>query len=292
MKVSSFICPHCGAPLSSAKKGSFFCDFCGAAITVTPESPFDNEPRQFGYEFEKGRYDAQNSIPGAELAAQIKELIDPLDELRQKTIQLEELKPKVRAAEKNLKEGDNTNKVLMYALPVVSFIVLIWLDASIIAAIAVALAIFGFYKIRNDKREKTAQAVYTRYKDRIANIADDLNELYDTYNFDIVPEEYRYHEPMVFFVKVLNSGRAASLQQAINLYEDEKHRNELLRLQQEQNDIKQQELELQRQQLKDQREFNAKKLELAQQKRGVDWGAIAAAAGSVAIAAATLKKKR
>ena len=51
-------------------------------------------------------------------------------------------------------------------------------------------------------------------------------------------------------------------------------------------------MEVQRQQLQDQKEFNEKKLELEQKKRGVDWASIAAAAGSVAIAAAAIKKRK
>ena len=141
-KVSSHACPHCGAPLPTTKLGTVYCDFCGAAVTLSADT---SEPRQFGFEFEKGRYDAQNSIPGAELAAEIKKLIPPLDDLRQTTIQLDELKAKVRKAEKELKKGDATNKLLMYILPVASFLVLLWLDASFLAALVVALFIFGFY---------------------------------------------------------------------------------------------------------------------------------------------------
>ena len=288
-RVSGHVCPHCGAPLHTAKLGTVRCDFCGSTVTLSADA---SEPRQFGYEFERGRFDAQNSIPGAELAAEIRKLIDPLDDLQQTTTQLKELKAKVKKAETALKNGDSSNKLLMYILPVASFLFLIWLDASYLAALVVAVFIFGFYKLRNTGRKKNLEAAYRAYKEKLAVTADHLNEVYNSYNFDVVPEAYRQREPMLFFVKVLDSGRAASLQQAINLYEEEKHRRELLRLQQEQNAIKRQELEVQRQQLKDQKEFNKKKLELAQQKKGVDWGAVAAAAGSVAIAAATLKGKR
>lgn len=292
MKVSNLVCPHCGAPLCSTKRGTVYCEFCGSAVAVTPESPLENEPRQFGYEFEKGRFDAQNSIPGAELAEEIKKLIPPLDDIRKDTIQLEELKSKVQKLETELKAGDGTNTFLMYILPVASFFFLRWLDASFIVSIVVSLFIFGVYYIRNTGRKKALENAYSSYKEKLATTADHLNEVYNSYHFDIVPEEYRQCEPMKFFVKVLSSGRAASLQQAINLYEEDKHQKGLLRLQQEQNVLKQQEIEVQRQQLKDQQEFNAKKLELMQQKKGVDWGAVAAAASSVAIAAVTLKSKR
>lgn len=288
-RVSGYTCPHCGAPLSTANYGKVRCDFCGSTVTISADI---SEPRQLGYEFEKGRYDAQNSIPGAELAAEIKKLIKPLDDLQQSTTQLNELKSKIQEVEKEINNGDKTNKLLMYALPLTSFFFLIWLNTSYIAAILVALFIFGFYKIRVTNREKSLQTAYVLYKEKMATTADHLNELYNTYNFDVIPEEYQKREPMTFFVKALNSGRAASLLQAINLYEDEKQHKEILRMQQEQNIIKQQELEIQRQQLKDQQEFNAKKLELAQQKKGVDWAAVAAAAGSVAIAALSMKGKR
>lgn len=289
-KISGHTCPHCGAPLPSTKRGTVYCEFCGSAVTISADA---SEPREFGYEFERGRYDAQNSIPGAELAEEIRKLIKPLDELRQTTIQLEELKGKFQRAQKELKAGDSTNKALMYTVPIISFFILLMMfDSNFLIALVVALAIFGFYKIRITGREKSLQTAYANYKEKMATTADHLNELYNSYNFDIVPEEYRQHEPMTFFVKVLSSGRAASLQQAINLYEDHKHKRELLRLQQEQNEIKRKELEVQRQQLQDQKEFNEKKLELEQQKRGVDWASLAAAAGSVAIAAAAIKKRK
>lgn len=288
-KVSGHVCPHCGAPLPTTNLGTVLCEFCGSAVALSTDT---SEPRQFGFEFEKGRYDAQNSIPGAELAAEIRKLIVALDDLWQATIQLDELKAAVQKVEKSLKEGDRKNKTRMYLLPLASFSILLLFGASFLVALFVALLIFAFYKNKVTGREKSLQTAYKTYKSRMADTADHLNEVYNSYNFEIIPEEYRQREPMTYFVKVLNSGRAATLQQAINLFEDEKHKKEMLRLQQEQNELKQQELEVQRQQLKNQQEFNAKKLELAQQKKGVDWGAVVAAAGSVAIAAATLKGRR
>jgi len=288
-KISDHVCPHCGAPLPITKLGTVQCEFCGSTVALRADT---SEPRQFGFEFEKGRYDAQNSIPGAELATEIRKLIVALDDLWQTTIQLDELKAEVQKVEKVLKEGDLKNKTRMYLLPFASFSILLLFGTSFLAALFVALLIFAFNKIRITGREHSLQTAYKNYKSRMAETVDHLNEVYNSYNFEIIPEEYRQREPMTYFVKDLNSGRAATLQQAINLFEDEKHKKELLRLQQEQNELKQQELEVQRQQLKDQQEFNAKKLELAQQKKGIDWGAVVAAAGSVAIAAATLKGRR
>ena len=119
-----------------------------------------------------------------------------------------------------------------------------------------------------------------------------MNELKDNYQFDLVPEDYREREAMAYFVKVLRNGRAASLQQAINLYEDEKHKKQVLRLQQEQLALKQEALDVQRQQMEADQAYKEKQLELAQQKKGVDWGAVAAVAGTVVAAAIAFKDRQ
>ena len=165
-KISGYTCPHCGAPLPSTKRGTVYCEVCGSAVTISADA---SEPREFGYEFERGRYDAQNSIPGAELAEEIRKLIKPLDELRQTTIQLEELKGKFQRAQKELKAGDSTNKALMYTVPIISFFILLMMfDSNFLIALVVALAIFGFYKIRITGREKSLQTAYANYKEKMA----------------------------------------------------------------------------------------------------------------------------
>ena len=291
-KATSLSCPQCGAPLPHADPGRRFCEFCGAPITVTPESLLENEPRKFGYEFEKGRYDAQNSIPGLELAEKIHELIQPLADLHRAEACLADLEKKVALAKEDVEKADRTNKILMYALPLLLFYALFSRGMNIFISLAVALGVFIIYKGTVSLKMQSLQDSYSSYKDQMSSAMEQLNVLLNTYNFDLIPEEYRQREAMIYFVKVLKNGRAASLQQAINLYEEEKHQKRIFRLQEEELALKQQALDVQRQQLENDQEFKAKHLELAQNKKGVDWGAVAAAAGSVAIAALTLKGKK
>ncbi len=279
--VSAHNCPHCGAPLPPMVNGKATCDFCGSTVNANSGFQYAAMPRQFGYEFEKGRYDAQNSIPGAELAAEIKKLLTPIDDLNQTRTSLSELQTKVKISEENLRVYTDKNKSLPYIIPVGAFLFLLWCEATFLPSLVVSLASWGFLKLRIGRNTKRLQSTYLSCNDRKTQTERHLDELKRTYNFAIIPEEYQYYEALSFFVKALNSGRAASLQQAINLYEDEKHKQKVLRLQAEQNRLKEAELEVQRQQL-----------ELAQQKKGVDWGAVAATAGAVAVAALTLKGKR
>ena len=291
-KVSVHSCPNCGAPLPNSERDPKFCPFCGTPIKIVPESVLEIEPRKFGYEFEKGRYDAQNSIPGSELANEIRKLIKPTEELALAYNRLDELEQKVQASEKEMQDSVTANLILMYGLPVVGFYFLYRVNVPVIAAIVSALLFFAVLRISITLRKKARTATYTDYKAKVEAASAHIDKLYDTYNFNLVPEEYLYREAMTYFVKVLSGGRAASLQQAINLYEDEKHRKKQIQIQQEQLALKQQEIDIQRQQLEDQKEFNAKKLELAQQKKGVDWGSVAAAAGAVAGVALSFKNKR
>ena len=279
-KVVGYSCPHCGAPLPASVQGAAFCPFCGSTVSVTSGGQAV-EPRKFGYEFEYGRYDAQNSIPGARLASEISKLLKPIDVLNQSKARLAELEQRVKLTEENLREYTKNNGKLKYLVPVASLLFLNWVNVAILASVGIACAEYLFFKARFARQSGAMQSAITSDRAKIQETEARLNELHSKYNFSLVPADYLQYEPMSFFVKVLNSGRAASLQQAINIYEDEKHKKKLLRLQEEQNRLKEEELEMQR-----------KQLELAQQKTGVDWGAIAAAAGTVAIAVLTLKGKR
>ena len=291
-KVSSYICPRCGAPLPHATPGTSFCEFCGSPIKVTPESLAEIEPRKFGYEFEKGRYDAQNSVPGAALAEEIQKLIQPLDDLHQTESSYADLKWKTANAKSKLEKAGGYNKILMYTLPLLAFLYLLFVRVPVLAALAVAIGFFAVYRIHFRAREKALRAAYAKSKKQLASIRNHLNELKDNYQFDLVPEDYREREAMAYFVKVLRNGRAASLQQAINLYEDEKHKKQVLRLQQEQLALKQEALDVQRQQMEADQAYKEKQLELAQQKKSVDWGAVAAVAGTVVAAAIAFKDRQ
>ena len=187
----------------------------------------------------------------------------------------------------NEKIEKNTKAYSVFLLPFVVLAVIVWLygSESIGVAFLIGLFIFGYLwikrKVTSTVLTNDANTLLSRYKEA----SEHLEYLTKNYNFELIPEEYRNHEAMSFFVQVLSNGRSSTLQQAINTYEDEKHKKTMLRLKKEEVRLQEQQIELQQKNLEQQ-------AELAASKKSVDWGAVAAAAGSIAIAVLTLKGKR
>ena len=107
--LSCNTCPRCGAPLPPAAKGKTVCEYCGSTVSISSKLHV-NDARQFGQDFELGRYDAQNSIPGTELAKQIKDLIEPLEDIQQTIDRVHDLESKKNAAAESLGKIQNTEK--------------------------------------------------------------------------------------------------------------------------------------------------------------------------------------
>ena len=290
--IRSFTCPHCGAPLPPLKKGKAVCEFCGSTVKAGNDLDLDNA-RQLGQEFERGRYDAQNSIPGADLAKQIQVLIKPVSDLHQTNFQVNELKTKLDNADAKLKEAHKSGQSKEYLIPLLILLIFFFLFDGVSIMIPLMLALLSYVHLHLKRRrkllvlEKAASAVRGEYTEASAH----LQQLYDTYNFDLIPEDYREVEPMSFFVKALNSGRAVSLTQAINLYEDDLHKKQMHKLQAEQNKLQAQQIKLQQQQFEEQQDFHERQLELSK-KKGVDLGTVLTAAGSVAAFALTVKRRK
>ena len=63
-------------------------------------------------------------------------------------------------------------------------------------------------------------------------------------DFDFIPEKYRNLDALQFFGDAFHDRRARTVSQAINLYEEDKHRREVLKLQREQIEIQKKQYEM------------------------------------------------
>ena len=84
MKIISLTCPSCGARLemnSGLKQGT--CNYCGASFLIEEEKKkLDIEDlKSAGYEFERGRIDAQNEGADPKLIKSLGALLDPVSYL-------------------------------------------------------------------------------------------------------------------------------------------------------------------------------------------------------------------
>lgn len=298
--ASAFDCPCCGASLPVKEKGTIICDFCGSSVIIQDDGVSIENARQLGYEFERGRYDAQNSLQGAALARKIKELIQPIDDLNQTKTQIEELKKKIHSATAKKRSGIDMKWlwlglfVLFVLLRIthVSVTPLIWL---------VAIVILALYSLIDKLQRKAAQKEMITLNKKIDAASAHLKWLYDTYDIDCIPDDYKRAEPMSFFARVLLTGQAMSLHQAIKMYEEDRRQKEAARYQAEQLELQAQQLALQKQklqqerefrerQLQQEREFHEQQLEQEKQNKGLSLGTAVAAVGTAAVIAKNIRK--
>ena len=73
-----------------------------------------------------------------------------------------------------------------------------------------------------------------------------LKSLEQSIHLDFIPKKYRTIDALRFFEEVLQQKRAQNLAQAINLYEEEKHRREVIRLQKEQIEMQVKQIDIER----------------------------------------------
>lgn len=298
--ASAFACPYCGASLPASEMGTIICDFCGSSVVIQDDGVSLENARQMGYEFERGRYDAQNSPQGAALARKIKELIQPIDDLNQTTTQIDELKKKIQSTTAKRRIGINMKWLWLglFVLFVLSRIThvsvtpLVWL---------VTIVILALFSIFDKLQRKASQKEITALNKKLDAANAHLKWLYDTYDIDYIPDDYKRAEPMSFFARVLLTGQAMSLHQAIKLYEEDRRQKEAVRYQAEQLELQVQQLALQKQQLQQEREFRERQLqqerkfheqqlEQEKQNKGMGLGTAVAAVGTAAVIAKNIRK--
>ncbi|MBR1456584.1 MAG: hypothetical protein IJ594_05435 [Oscillospiraceae bacterium] len=266
-------------------------------MAIRSDNLNSQDARTVGYEFERGRYDAQNQPLGEDLANRIQTLLQPVDDLQQTKTIVAELKNGLQAITAQVEKHNKADKAKLVWLPLLVLAVSIaffrFLDVGPkILAWVFAIGTFAFLWIQRKANEKALKNKSATLQNKYHEAVKHLNWLNQTYDFALIPESYRRHEPMAFFIQVLKSGRALSLHQAITLYEDDKHNKAMYRLQAEQLELQARQVELQRQHLMEDREFYEQQLAQARQNKGIDLKTALIAAGGIVLAVSALKNKR
>ena len=254
MKLITLECPKCNAQLEvNMMLKQATCNCCGFQFLIDDESRQVHinldDSRRIGYEIAMGNAD-QRMEEGRLCARKVWELMNPVAELNRiiserntLNLQIAELK-------------NNTIGVKAFPLGIsflISFIGVFIGYASANAdavAIGLAVAIFTFcvwlfQRYRKAETEKQLEQKISQYNE----LDNRINWLNQQYDFNFIPEAYRSESAMNFLYDMLINQRAVSLQQAINLYEEEKYRRRM-------EEIQRQQLLLQRQQYQAMEEQN------------------------------------
>lgn len=255
MKVHSLKCPNCAAPLeinSSLLEAT--CNYCGCEFLVGNISErvsviIDNA-RQVGHDLEHGRFDAYGEI-NQSLASKVKKLIQPAAELSNIEAEIGSLRKQLNELQD--KEDTlllNAVKVKPYILPALIVVISVlsmthgskkfsdcfpWLcfaTAWVVLSIVIRRIRILVLRMRRSSIEK-------RHYDKKSKV----DNIYFSFDFDIIPENYRSEEMVRFIYNALQNQRAMTIQQAINLYEDDQHKSQMEALLREQIDLQKQQLE-------------------------------------------------
>ncbi len=275
MKIITLECTNCGGHIkvnSSLKQG--VCNFCGTPFMVDDEVKrvkidFD-DATQVGYDFEKGRMNAQNDGADPALIQAVQALIEPvcgLDSLREQTAMLR------RQLEKDTRQAEFLQTDMGRFLPAAvgaGLIMLITIMGTasgggistffggLFFATAVFAGIFFGQKVYVwDLEKKNAQKVYDI--DNNDQEIEYFQEVLKQYDVSIIPKKYRNRDAMTYIHQVLECRQAVTMQQAVNLYEDELRRREEAARRERELEIQREQLELQRQQMEE--------LQLAEEER-------------------------
>lgn len=255
MKIVSLECPGCRAPLQvNSELKQAVCNYCGQVFQLEEEKENDGIPT-FGNE--RARLDAADAI-AMETAAKIRSLIEPVEELGRLNERKRELSSLLEDQKEKMDKlnGSLVRKVLWgSAAAVVGIGILLLLGGgvgaffiSLLLGTGLVLLEFLWRKVRPvliagvvEKKEKI-DAEMAGIDARIKRIGQEHDHSY-------IPQRYRTPEIMEYFCNALESKRVTTLQQAINLYEDELRHQETVAMHQEQLRVQQEQLRTQQEQV-------------------------------------------
>lgn len=268
MKLITLKCPDCGAELQvNPALSQAVCNYCGKQLLIDDEAQhvkFDFEgSRQAGIEFERGRNEAQNA--GAEEA-----LIESMRRLSDLVVQVENLEDENKGLHAQilpLKErAKRFNSFLVKMVPFVIVAILLFTSVQMLrlsnlfivlrVLVYILDAVLTFLAFRGASffitHERTAAELQIKETETaIENNQSEIASLRSQQDFSLIPPGYQARDAVCFIAEALANKRALTIQQAINLYEEQQHKARVEALQQEQLALQQQNLELQRQQMQE-----------------------------------------
>lgn len=172
-----------------------------------------------------------------------RQLVEQISNARRVIMSVENEFYAYRRARSNLRDAENCKRSFLawfgivfccaYAAMVPTFIISvlvgIFTDKIGIFASPLYLIMFGFCVygwVQYQKRKRVAK--YTNEMNEIRGVIEQQFEQYD-YIMDVIPKDYRSPEAIKILSQLVESGRALTMQEALNLTEEEFHRRKVER---------------------------------------------------------------
>ena len=235
MKIYEFKCPSCGADLETdGSQRIVQCKYCRKALYIDyktdPITVSIPDARQAGREFELGRMDARRdaSSENAQIVGKIIENTPVLMELEDKKKHFEENIERIQSRIGEMSKPDAVIMPVLTVLLVIAAMSVVYSEPAMLLMGVPAAAILYVLvlKQRNDNLRKLRKRLKKSEKSlEIVNLK--IDAVHKDCRFDLVPEKYRSPERLEFLRNILESFRASTIPEAINIYESEQKYNEL-----------------------------------------------------------------
>ncbi len=291
--LRNYKCPNCNAALMVNESSSqATCSYCGVSFHIDDGSQrikyeFENS-HQAGFDFERGRLEAQNLGVSDEFLSKLRNAIEIAkrkEALAQNIAQLQDQLSKHERKQKELESFTSTATPYLIACGIAAVMLFYMLVGSAHIVIRILLFLAGlagaYFAMKYSQNRLYAQ------REDIENKIDDvngeisrntyeMNGLDESEGLELIPLKYRTVEALECIVEFLMNKRALNIQQAINLYEDKKHHDEIERMHREQ-------IELQRQEIEDLKRMNMQNKQNSGSGLGTALQAGAAAAFTISV---------
>ncbi len=255
MNLVEMKCPGCGADLQiNPKLKSAQCNYCGRQFIVEQENQQNfldgADAREKGFEFERGRNDAQNAGADPGLLEQIAILIEVVKQREALAAETKTAHEKLNQAVKNADDCSSPKTILMmFGIAALAFLVISGFTYPVIGFL-VGVGIFVLWFMQNKKKseklENEAKIALKEWETLNAR----LTEAKQQADYSLIPESYQNLKSLKFLYNALYNKRALTITEAINLYENHKHQKQMEYIQQQQLELQRQNAELQMQQLR------------------------------------------
>lgn len=238
MQLITMECPKCHASLefNRARKEAF-CEFCGAKILLDGIESVN----------QLGQPIADEAL--LELLKETGPLFSNKDaitfSLPQKEASLRQLKQKLDKLPPAVFRADYISKYLIAGIvSAVLFLLFLFIYPPVILLFMLTTGASVFlYKYTKDRMiaEETAAKTQTEI-DNLKKALTEIDNNLSQYDINAIPSPYRNGMAIDFIYDVLKNQRATTMQQAINLYEEDKRNKKMESMQQQQMRIQEQQL--------------------------------------------------
>ncbi len=258
--VTEYKCPNCNARLTVREDSDrTVCEYCGAVYLIDDERQRIRQDmersRKAGFEFERGRMEAQNSGAGEDILEKLAKMIDNAGRREELLNKISGLRDKISAVSMNVQKFSSLfYSLIPYLICAGAAIISIGnlfessesiLSRLIFLVIGISVGYFGmrFGKSYIGKKQLEYSSELYSLQNRMDDLTKELDAIRDDPYIEKIPPEYRALEALKALYDFLVTKRAFNIQQAITLYEDKKRNDEILRMHKEQIEFQKKEIE-------------------------------------------------